>query len=52
MTGRMTWVGLHVPARSTYAAAIDTVMGELSRVRFMAGVSEPVAWLEGLVRGR
>ena len=29
MTGTMTWVGLDVHARSTHAAAIDTMTGEL-----------------------
>jgi transposase len=48
MTGTMTWVGLDVHARSTHAAAIDSMTGELVRKRFGAGVSEPVAWLEGL----
>jgi transposase len=48
MTGTMTWVGLDVHARSTHAAAIDTMTGELTRKRFGAGVTEPVAWLEGL----
>ncbi len=48
MTGTMTWVGLDVHARSTHAAAIDSMTGELVRRRFGAGVSEPVAWLEGL----
>jgi transposase len=44
----MTWVGLDVHARSTHAAAIDTMTGELSRVRFGAGVEAPVAWLQEL----
>lgn len=48
MTGTMTWVGFDVHARSTHAAAIDSMTGELVRKRFGAGVSEPVAWLEGL----
>lgn len=48
MTGTMTWVGMDVHARSTHAAAIDTMTGELVRKRFGAGVSEPVAWLESL----
>lgn len=48
MTGTMTWVGMDVHARSTHAAAIDTMTGELVRKRFGAGVTEPVAWLESL----
>lgn len=44
----MTWVGLDVHARSTHAAAIDTMTGELSRMRFGAGVEGPVAWLAEL----
>ena len=30
MAGTMTWVGMDVHARSTHAAAIDLVSGELS----------------------
>ena len=48
MSGTMTWVGLDVHARSTSAAAIDVMSGELRRVRFGPGVEAPVAWLEGL----
>jgi transposase len=48
MTGTMTWVGLDVHARSTHGAAIDTMTGELSRVRFGAGVEAPIAWLREL----
>ena len=48
MTGTMTWVGLDVHARSTHAASIDSMTGELTRQRFGAGVTEPVAWLESL----
>jgi transposase len=44
----MTWVGLDVHARSTHAAAIDVVTGELTRKRFGSGVTEAVAWLETL----
>jgi hypothetical protein len=44
----MTWAGLDVHARSTHAAAIDTMTGELVRRRFGPGVDEPVAWLLGL----
>jgi hypothetical protein len=32
MVGTMTWVGLDVHARSTHAAAIDSMTGGLSRV--------------------
>jgi transposase len=45
LSGTMTWVGLDVHARSTHAAAIDTVTGELTRWRFGRGVAGPVAWL-------
>lgn len=48
MAGTMTWVGLDVHARSTHAAAIDVVTGELSRMRFGPGVEGPVAWLAEL----
>jgi transposase len=48
MAGTMTWAGLDVHARSTHAAAIDSVTGELVRARFGPGVQEPVAWLAGL----
>src|SRR6476469_2510751 len=48
MSGTMTWVGLDVHARSTYAAARDLATGELSRMRFGAGVEAPVAWLRDL----
>jgi transposase len=48
MTGTMTWVGLDVHARSTHAAAIDTMTGELVRRRFGSGVDEPIAWLQSL----
>jgi transposase len=41
----MTWVGLDVHARSTHAAAIDGLTGELSRARFGAGTEPVVAWL-------
>jgi len=44
----MTWVGLDVHARSTHAAVIDWITGELSRVRLGPGVEAPVAWLGGL----
>jgi transposase len=48
MSGTVTWVGLDVHARSSHAAAIDLASGELSRVRFGAGVEAPVAWLRSL----
>jgi transposase len=48
LAGTMTWVGLDVRARSTPAAAIDVMSGELSRVRFGPGVEAPVAWLQAL----
>jgi transposase len=48
MSGTMTCVGFDVHARSTHAAAIDVMSGELSRMRFGAGVQAPVAWLESL----
>src|SRR3954451_11460997 len=41
----MTWVGLDVHARSTHAAAIDVMTGELTRLRFGPGVEAPVMWL-------
>ncbi len=41
----MTWVGLDVHARSTHAAAIDAMTGELLRARFGPGIEGPVAWL-------
>jgi transposase len=44
----MTWVGLDVHARSTQAAAIDVMTGELTLRRFGPGVVEPVAWMAGL----
>ena len=51
MSGTMTWVGLDVHARSTHAAVIDLATGELSRMRFGAGVEAPVAWLQELGAG-
>src|SRR3954471_22846334 len=48
MPGTMTWVGFDVHARSTHAAAIDAMTGELSRVRFGPGIEGPVAWLAEL----
>jgi transposase len=48
MTGTMTWAGLDVHARSTHAAAIDAMTGELRRAKFGPGIEEPVVWLAGL----
>ncbi|HVL95677.1 MAG TPA: IS110 family transposase [Solirubrobacteraceae bacterium] len=48
MTGTMTWVGLDVHARSTHGAAINSLSGELHRVRFGAGVEPVIEWLAGL----
>ncbi|UGS33694.1 IS110 family RNA-guided transposase [Capillimicrobium parvum] len=45
MTGTMTWVGLDVHARSTHAAAIDTMTGELRRAKFGPGLEAPIAWM-------
>ena len=39
MAGTMTWVGLDVHARSTHGAAIDSMTGELTSLRF--GPGEP-----------
>src|SRR5207248_7126343 len=48
MTGTMTFAGLDVHARSTHAAAIDVLTGELRRARFGAGSEEVVAWPQAL----
>ena len=48
MSATMTWVGFDVHARSTHAAAIDTMTGELTRLRFGPGIEGPVAWLSEL----
>jgi len=49
VTGTMTWAAMDVHARSTYAASMDVITGELSRRRFDTGAVEPVvAWLAGL----
>jgi len=48
MSGTMTWVGFDVHARSTHGAAIDTMTGELSRLRFGPGIEGPLAWLAEL----
>jgi transposase len=44
----MTFAGLDVHARSTHAAALEVVSGELKRMRFGAGSEEVVAWLAAL----
>jgi transposase len=44
----MTYGGFGVHARSTHAAAIDVMSGELTRVRFGPGVQSPVQWLRTL----
>ncbi len=48
MTGTMTWVGFDVHARSTQGAAIDTMTGELTRMRFGPGIDGPLGWLAEL----
>ena len=49
MTGTMTWAAMDVHARSTYAASMDVLTGELTRQRFDTGAAEPVVeWLSGL----
>ena len=48
MAGTVTWAGLDVHARSTHAAAINVLSGEMIRARFGPGVDEPVAWLSAL----
>jgi transposase len=50
MVETMTAVGLDVHARSTQAAAIDLMSGELRRVRFGPGTELVVEWLAGLAR--
>src|SRR4051794_29568496 len=44
----MTWVGLDVHARSTHAAAINSLTGELERARFGPGTDAVIGWLAGL----
>lgn len=44
----VTWVGMDVHARSTHAAAVKVVTGEVKRMRFGAGIEAPVAWLGAL----
>ena len=49
MAGTLTFVGMDVHARSTHAAAIDVMTGELTRMRFVGGGAEvPVVWLGSL----
>jgi transposase len=48
VTATMTFAGLDVHARSTHAAAIDVVTGELRRARFGAGGEEVIGWLQAL----
>jgi transposase len=50
MQATMTAVGLDVHARSTHAAAIDVVTGELRRSRFGGDSDEVVTWLAELPR--
>ena len=44
----MTWVGLDVHARSTHAAAINSLTGELERARFGPGTDAVIGWMAGL----
>src|SRR5271165_7292525 len=48
MAGTVTWVGMDVHARSTHAAAINLISGEIERIRFGPGVEALVAWLAQL----
>jgi transposase len=48
VNGTMTCVGLDVHARSTQAAAIDLMSGELRRARFGPGAEPVVGWLREL----
>ena len=48
MSGTMMWVGFDVHARSMHGAAIDSMTGELTRLRFGPGIEGPVAWLSEL----
>ena len=50
MQATMTAVGLDVHARSTHAAAINVVTGELRRSRFGGNSDEVVKWLTELPR--
>jgi hypothetical protein len=49
VTGTMTWAAMDVHARSTYAASLDVMTGEVARQRVDTGAVEPVvSWLTGL----
>jgi transposase len=48
MAGTVTLVGMDVHARSTHAAAINLLSGEIERMRFGPGLEAPVAWLSRL----
>jgi transposase len=48
MPGTLTFVGMDVHARSTHAAAINLLTGEIERMKFGAGVDSPVQWLSEL----
>jgi len=48
VTTTMTYVGLDVHARSTYAAAVELRSGELRRARFDAGAEPLLEWLRAL----
>ena len=48
MTGTRTFAGLDVHARSTHAAAIDVLSGELRRARFGADSELVIEWLRTL----
>lgn len=50
MTQTMTWAAMDVHARSTQAAAVDAVSGELVRARFGGEVESVVDWLAGCRR--
>jgi len=39
----VTWVGMDVHVRSTHAAAVNLLTGEVKRKRFGGGVEDPVA---------
>jgi hypothetical protein len=52
VTGTMTWAAMDVHARSTYAASMDVITGELSRQRFDTGAVEPVVVWLACCRGR
>jgi transposase len=48
LSGTVTWVGIDVHARSSHAAAIDVLTGELRRARFDGGSEAVVEWLSAL----